>query len=56
MPTSSFDRSIVIKGKNAVNRFYKILNTPAKKFIPGIDVEKELKKGIKALKKTFRKK
>ncbi|NQV17638.1 MAG: hypothetical protein HQ534_03760 [Armatimonadetes bacterium] len=53
MATSSFDRKIEIKDKKAVNKFYVALTSPSKKFIPKYDVEKEVKKGVKALKKAF---
>jgi len=54
MPTSSFDKAIIIKSKKAVNKFYTILDAPVEKFIPNIDVEKELKRRIKIFKEAGR--
>ncbi len=53
MATISFDRKIEIKEKKAVNRFYEALTSPSKKTAPKYDAEKEIKKGVQALKQAF---
>ena len=53
MATSSFDRKIEIKDKKAVNKFYNALTSPSEKFTPKYDAEKEVEKGVKALKQAF---